>query len=330
MRARDTNYEEIAFHLRFHKKLLAFIKYDGVRGLIKDGKLIGKSGLSHANRAFTQLYSDPALEGLDGEIVVLGDDGKYHPESCLRKTTSALSTISASMVSHKFMIFDCFADPHSDLSQLGYQQRYFQLCQRLPALMKKWPHLELVQGIEFFNLPELAAFEKRLLQSSHEGVIIRNPHGKYKYGTSGKLSVELFRLKAFVEEEIQITSFTVATSNLNPVQKDAFGLAKRSSHQANKTLKHEVGSVTGVLLKDCVDPFTSRIVFAKGTELTAATTSLEIDQRQLMYEHRKKLIDQVAKVKFFTKGVKDRPKFATFVSLVMPSDHTHPLTFKRK
>lgn len=288
-------------------------KIDGVRGANFDGTMRGRSLKTHRNTFTTDKFSNPAYQGLDGELVVAG---LTDPELC-RKTSSALSTIEGHP-SIGWCVFD-YITPAT--VKLPYSERYELLKQFLNTIAhtpRMW--LYLVPIVVVNNEAELLAQEEIWIEQGYEGVIIRDPSKPYKHGRSTVKEGGLLRIKRFIEEEALITGITEGETNLNEPQINERGLQYRTSHKENKVPNGMLGNMQGVLLKDIEDPVTKQVILRKGETVTISPGNMTEADKIYYFQNPSKIVNHTIKFKFFPKGIKDKPRFPNYVCHRDPVD----------
>jgi DNA ligase-1 len=294
-------------------------KIDGVRGLNMTGRLTGRSLKEHKNRHSTNLFSHPALAGLDGEFAA---EVETHPELCTL-TSSALSRIDGEP-QLTWHLFD-YVTPET--VAYAYKDRYSHLEGRVAAL-KLYPDLRdftaalrVVPLVVCHSMEELLEHENRWLDVGYEGVIIRDLGGMHKQGRSTVREGGLLRIKRFIEEEAEVIGIEEGQTNLNEKQTNELGNSFRSTHQENMVPNGQVGSLTCRMLKDVFDPQKKdKLLLAKGQIVTVSPGKMTADQRKYYFQNPHEIVNQIVKFKFFPKGGKDKPRFPTYVCIRPKSD----------
>lgn len=296
--------------LRF--PLIAQPKIDGVRALNLDGTLTGRSLKKHNNRFVTILFSKPYLKGFDGEMAA----NMHTSPSLCRDTSSALSTIEGSpwVLWH---LFDYITEQTIDLP---YKERYRLLISNVTYLKKDEESknvarfLRIVPSVLCNNEEELLNVENEWLNEGYEGVIIRDPEGKYKQGRSTVKEGGLLRIKRFVDFELKITEIIEGCTNHNQAQINELGKTFRSSHQENLTGNLMVGSLVGTVVSE-IKNLKGETVFQKGDSVKIGAGSMTHEDREKYFLQPELILGKLVKAKMFPHGIKDRPRFPTFVSL---------------
>ena len=294
---------------------LAQPKIDGVRSLNREGKFLARTLKPHANKYITGIFSIPELHGMDGELY-LTELGATHPDLC-RNTTSAINRIEGEP-KMTWTVFNYITD---EIAHLGYTERMVILNEKIEELIGRgiigvWSlDIGMIFSSEVKSLEELEEVDDIHLSLGYEGTIIRDPNALYKYGRSD-LKMQCWRIKRFIEEEFLITGFTEGNKNNNEAKTNELGRTERSSHKENMEPNGLIGSFQGVTIKDIVDPNSKKLLISKGTEVTVSAGEIPLDIRKLWFDNPNLFMNKYGKFKLFPKGIKDKPRFPTFVSLV--------------
>jgi len=288
---------EDADESRIQFPVLAQPKIDGVRGLNLDGTLTTRRLKPHGNRFTTARFSMPEYIGYDGEFAAAD---KTHPDLC-RLTTSAIGT-HAGEPAMTWHMFDLIND---DTVTRPYAERYEALVTKV--FMECPADVEIVPSVLVHTMDELLCHDSRWLELGYEGTILRDPNGKYKQGRSTVREGGLLRIKRFVEEDAVVLELVEGEENGNEAQVNELGRTFRSSHAAGKTPNGMLGAMI------CRDVKTGR-------EITVGAGAMPHSDRIAYMEGADELIGRTIKYKHFPKGVKDKPRFPTFVALRLVGD----------
>lgn len=308
-RARDTTEHELIKLLEKYKQLIVMTKYDGVRCLVENCIVKGKTLLPIPNKYIQSLYGNEEYEGKEFELIVLDHKGEYDPVSCCRETVSFTNTEDL-VRAHKCILID------------NYQLGEFPFEDRLISLEKfasensgfKTPDYIIATTIE-----EILHYEDSILKIDHEAIIVRNPELTYKEGVSSG-DGELLRLKRYISEEAVILEALPAFANNNAAKENLLGNMERSSHIEGKVAKEEIGKFFCQLVKDIHDPWSGRLIAKKGSSCVIATGNMTKEDKIRLYQDRENLKGMMIKFKSFPKGTKDKPRFATFQYFVPKFD----------
>lgn len=263
--------------------LYASPKLDGVRGVVIDGVLHSRSLKKFPNAHVMSLFSKPEYNGLDGELI-LGDPCA---KDVFRVTSGACQRHDGTP-DVKFYVFDRFSKPTEPFHARDPEVPHDQ-------------NIVVVSQVMIDNEVELLAYETECLEKGYEGLILRDPNGLYKFGRSTLKEQGMLKLKRFTDGEAEILEVIEEMENTNEKKTNELGRGKRSSEKAGMVPKGTTGAFR-------VKETATGVEFDIGTGLTDADSAL-------FWKHRKKMIGKIIKYKSFAVGVKDKPRFPTFMGL---------------
>ena len=269
--------------------LIASPKVDGIRCLIVGGKAVSRTMKEIPNRhIFDTLSGSKSFTGLDGELTVLNKPFNEVSGDVMRSTGTPDFT---------YLVFDFWP------SSCTYRDRLKLLCQISPKFP---PAIQMLSWRIIHTDIQLIQYEEECLNQGFEGIMVRDPQGKYKFGRSTTNEQILLKLKRFEDSEAIVLGFIEEMYNGNEALKDAFGRTKRSSHQANLVGKCTLGAL------HCKDLKTG-IEFDIGTGFTSV-------QREHIWNERKYLLDSIVKYRHQAVGAKDLPRFPSFIGFRSTED----------
>ena len=111
-----------------------------------------------------------------------------------------------------------------------------------------------------------------------------------------------------------MTGITEGGVNTNEAKKNALGRTERSSAKDGIVPNGQVGSIQGVMLADFHDPFTGRLLFPKGLEITVGSGEMTVAEAEHYFRNPREIVGHIVKFKHMTHGVKDKPRFPTYRS----------------
>jgi DNA ligase-1 len=275
-------------------------KIDGVRAIVRDGKLVSRALKLIPNRYTQALFGRPELEGLDGELVV----GSARGNDVMQRTTSGVMSI-AGEPDVTFWVFDDTSEDEGFCARLALAEerlQYHSVARATPVYHTLVTHQQQLDDLEAY-----------FLDLGYEGAMVRAMHGAYKQGRSTAKEGGLIKLKRFEDSEAIVVGYEERMHNGNVATVDNLGHTKRSTHQANKTGLGDLGAL--VCAVDSANYFGGDTrTFNIGTGFTAW-------QRQELWLVRESLPGRIAKFRHFTAaGVKDAPRFPVFVGFRNPLD----------
>lgn len=290
-------------------------KIDGVRALNLNGTLTGRSLKPFEGFGITERFSGEQYLGLDGEMI-LGSKPNCSNRLC-SLTTGAMGRFKDvdQMPDLQWNVFDLVL--HST-AHLPYTDRYQRLAAKVDQLRDE--RIKLVPMFMAMNVAELQGYIAHNFDLGYEGTIIRNPDAPYKPGRATQKGQELWRVKPWADAEMLVTGVSEGEINTNEAKKNALGRTERSSAKAGMVANGQIGSIQGVMLADFHDPFTGKLLFPKGLEITVGSGEMTVNEAEYYFKNQKEIVGHVVKFKHMTHGVKDKPRFPTYMSHRLPQD----------
>lgn len=288
-------------------------KIDGVRALNRSGRLIGRSLDEFKGYLISDFFSRPGFLHLDGEMI-LGIKPNCTERLC-SATTGAMGRFKGvtEMANVHWWVFDHLEQPGWE-----YWRRYTKLEQTVKALCH--PRVHLVPYAVINNRPQLLAIIAQYAEAGYEGTIIRNPDAPAKEGKATKKGQELWRVKPWADAEMLVTGITEGSKNGNEAKTNSLGRTERSSAAAGLIPNGQVGSLQGTMLADFHDPFTGKLLFAKGLPITVGPGEMTEAEAAYYFKHPEEIVRHIVKFKHMTHGVKDKPRFGTYMSHRLAED----------
>ena len=274
--------------------LLASVKLDGIRCIIKDGVAFSLTLRPIRNHYTQSLLGRSEFNGLDGELIV----GNPAASDCMRKTNSGVMSFEGEP-DFKYYVFDIWNRP-------GIQ--YKDVLEPLDKLASR-PHIEVLRQYTTVTPNDVEAIEQSALDDRHEGIILRRPDGTYKYGRSTVKEGFLYKLKRYLQNEAVVIGVEPYQTNNNAAELDALGYTKRSSAKAGKVDLDLLGALK---VRGRFQEFTD-VTFNIGTGFT-------LYERELLWKQRESLLGRIVTYKFFPVGSKDKPRHPVFVSFRSEDD----------
>jgi DNA ligase-1 len=235
---------------------------------------------------------------LDGEMVV----DEPISERILHRSQAALS---AHLGKPKlfYYVFDYWGLPQSPFDTRTETAR--QIIEANQAEFNLRIDDEEVQRIVYLeqrmlnNLEELEAFEIEAVEAGYEGIMVRDPFAPYKEGRSTFKQHYLMKIKRWEDREAKVKGYEMLKHNKNEQTRDAFGYAKRSSHQANKVQADVIGAL------ELEDELYGDFWCGSGLD-----DDTRAELTRMLAEGR--LLGSTVTYKYVPYGVKEKPRFPIF------------------
>jgi DNA ligase-1 len=256
-------------------------KLDGIRAVVKDGRLLSRSLKLIPNLSIREALGNASYEGLDGELIV----GDPTADDCYRRTCSFVMAEDKTDEPWTFFVFD----KHDHDGPVEDRIVAAGVCEY-------HPNIQMVTTMSAGSADELAELEAAYLAEGYEGGIIRTLGSAYKFGRSGKKG-PLLKLKRYIDYEAEVVGVIEEQHNGNEAVTNELGRTARSSHNENKVGK---GTMGALVVKALNGPHAG-VEFRVGTGFSAAV-------RADLWAERDNIIGLDAKIKSFPVGTKDRPR----------------------
>ena len=261
--------------------LLVSPKLDGLRCILWEGVAYSRNAKPFRNKFLQAWAADK--HNLDGELIVgLATGG------LVLERSKALTAFEGEP-DFTFYLFDAIEGIAEDFAT----RRAHAASEHEGA-----PRISVVEHQHVAGATGLLAWEQHWLAAGYEGLMARLPQGPYKHGRSTMREAYLMKLKRFTDGEARVVKLVPARENLNPLQRDELGRAKRSSAAAGLVDKNMIG----VLL--CEDPKWGLISVAPGI--------MPHSERESLWARPRSILGRTIHWRCFGYGVKDAPRFARY------------------
>lgn len=277
----ETLTHELIPHLNY--PLIASPKLDGIRCIMHKGYAVSRNLKPFRNK-FVQNCLFGLPDGLDGELIV----GEPNVGNVLNRTYSGVMAASGEP-DFTFWVFDNYNDSGTFAARFD----------RLSFLTQDLACAKVVPHTTIHSAAQLADYEQAALDNGYEGIMLRDPRGKYKYGRSTLSEAILMKLKRFTDGECVVIGIREGVTNLNEQTMNALGRMERSKHQDNMVPSGQVGTIIG---KDC----------ATGEEYDVSPGRMTQAERRHYFLLPQALIGKIIKHKSFDYGAVNTARFRTF------------------
>lgn len=263
--------------------VMASPKLDGVRVIVYDGVVYSRNFKRIPNDHVQELFGRKECHGFDGELIV----GDVTSDTVFQATTSGVMT-GAGEPDVTLHVFDYtgsihhFSSRHSELKKRAHKQK----------------HVKVVPHVLIKNLEELNAYEEECVAQGYEGIMIRDPQGKYKHGRSTTKEGGLLKIKRFEDDEAVVIGCEELMTNHNEQELDNLGHKVRSSKKEGLVPAGKLGAL---------------IVKHKTFGEFKIGSGFTEDARIKLWSERDELKGRLAKFKYQPSGVKDKPRFPVFL-----------------
>lgn len=267
--------------------VLASPKLDGIRTIIHNNQPVSRNLKPIPNLKVQEVLG--GLPPMDGELIV----GDPRAKDVFQRTSSGVMSRDG-VPPFTYYVFDCLTR-----APMGFNQR-LELAKSYANSCGAW--VQLVEHTLIRTVEGLLAYEEAMVAEGYEGIMIRDPMGPYKFGRSTTREGWLLKMKRFEDAEAEVIGFVEKEHNDNPLEQDALGRAKRSSHKANKRAADTLGALV-------VQDVATRTQFNIGTGFS------EVERADIWSRRTgsRSLLGSIVKYRYQPTGVKEAPRFPVFV-----------------
>jgi len=270
--------------------VLASPKIDGIRALTGILPVICSRNLKPIPNRHIQSIMAGLQPHLDGELLTYTNGVRDDFNTVQSKVMSADGAPDA-----RFHVFDCFKAWDAHFSKRLDAAAIFAISAEAAGHPVAFVTHRLIS-----DAAELVAFERQCVDvEGWEGVMLRDPAGRYKFGRSTAREGILLKVKRFEDAEAVITGTVERMHNGNEAERDALGRSKRSSAKAGLVPCGTLGALQATY---------SGVAFEIGTGMDDAT-------RADLWARRDALPGQLVTFKFQGLGSKGAPRFPVFVGI---------------
>lgn len=270
---------EVLAKLRY--PVWAFPKLDGIRGFVHEGVVYSRNLKPLANCRLQETFGWSKYEGYDGEFI-LGDptDPKV-----FSRTSSVVSALDRPVEGLKFHVFD-YRD--WEPSTPYYERQGRLMGDNL---------VEIVDYEIVYTETALLEYEEKQLAAGYEGLILRDPLGRYKYGRSTLNEGILLKLKRFADDEAVVIGFEERYHNANEKTLVKNGKEVRNSRKEGMVPLGTLGAL---------------VVSWRGVEFRIGT-GFDAAEAQNIWDNRDKFLHKTVTFKYFNYGVVSSPRHPVFL-----------------
>lgn len=208
--------------------LLLSPKLDGIRATIINGVVMSRTLKPFRNVHVQSLFGHKKYNGLDGELII----GEPNAKDVFKKTSKGVMA-EKTLPDVEFWVFDDCSNP-----KLPYEDRInfaFKRFEDNEKIIDVPQHL--VKSIE-----DVLSYEKLYTDMGYEGVMLRDPYAKYKYGRSTMTDKVLMKLKNFSDSDATIIGWQEQVSNENEKTLVRNGKTVRNTRMSGMEPQNKLGS----------------------------------------------------------------------------------------
>jgi len=285
---KDTTPEIEIPKMRF--PVLCSPKIDGIRWMKPKGDVVrSRSWTPLPKKSFQEFMSSELFDYLDGEVVV-GLDPTI--PGVFNKSQSCIMTADDTQ-DFSLWVFDFWCYPGMPfIRRLEFAKAAVEHCRDVHGV-----NVNFVEHRLAFSADQVFELEQEAIEAGFEGLMFRDPNGTYKYGRSTLKQQGLVALKRFSDDEAEVVGFEALERNTNEQTRNAFGLAKRSSHRSGKIEDNLLGRL---------------IVRHPRYGDFAIGSGFDVETRQQVWEDQEKYLGRKVTFKYQGHGTLNKPRCPIF------------------
>ncbi len=285
--------------------LLASTKLDGYRCIFYKGEILTRSLKQVQNKQLREKfekireYTKDNNCILDGEIysheLTFQELNKFFMSKDLEneKSIKKYGKILKIPESVKYFAFDCIINDN-------LEEEFFKRCLKLHKITDKFKHIvEYVTQIDVYKKEDVDKYFEKVLEEGYEGLILKNPNGRYKCGRGTIKEGLIYKVKPFITFDTEITGVVQATK-VDP--------------NAEKKVNELGRSVTSKKKDDriLIEKASAFNVQYEGQELKVVLAMTD-EEKEEIWANRKSYIGKLIEYKGLLVGSKYVPRHPVFV-----------------
>jgi len=271
--------------------VIASIKLDGIRCVIREGKLFSSHNKEFKNPSLLKKFDELIKATLEHDLIL---DGELYSHELEFNVISG-NVRSLSQEIHDSIQFHAFDLMVNDINY-PYEHRVSQLLK----FCEDYKHLP-IEFVEVNIVTEkihLDNYFGEALEKGFEGLITRQPDSLYKYGRATPTSQDLLKHKPFVTDDAKIVGITERYESIAEAEINEMGKSTRSH-------KKEFMQPTGIAASfECI--------MEDGREVSVPIGQTEAIRKHI-FENPNEYIGRWIEFKFMEVGVKEKPRHPNFV-----------------
>ena len=287
---KGVDYQKVKEDLDF--PIIASIKLDGLRCIIKDGKLFSSHLKEFKNPNLLEKFKD--LMEISKEDNLIFDGELYSHELDFNVISGNIRSLSQNI--YDSIYFWCFDIIDKTQEDLPYKDRLIRVKRKATRLMLC--DMKEVETHWISNKEQLDELFDLTLKKGYEGLITRKPDSKYKFGRATPKSQELLKWKPFMTFDAKIKGVTQQYISTAEAQYNELGKSYRS-HKKDDMITIERAASFECLMED-------------GTEISVSIGQEE-EHRDYVWNNQNEFIGEWIEFKGMIVGSKDKPRHPIFI-----------------
>jgi len=270
--------------------LLVSYKLDGIRCIFKDGQMYSRALKQFPNIRLRERFSHLAKLSKEKNIIL---DGELLAKSL---TFNELSGITRQLdkIIPQDQYFYCFDIIINEDFELPFKNRLNNLIKIRGEI-----NVKLLDQMPIDTAPDIAALYERALNWGCDGLILRDPNGRYKFGRATVKEGLIYKMKPFMTFDSKIINVIQATEVREGAEKkiNELGRSVTSKKKDDRIL---------------IEKASAFVVMYEGKELKV-TIAMTDEEKEEVWKNKSKYINRWIEYKGMLVGSKDLPRHPIFL-----------------
>lgn len=272
--------------------LLVSYKLDGIRCLFKDGQMFSRALKSFPNIKLRERFIHLAKLSKEKNIIL---DGELLAKSL---TFNELSGITRQLdkAIPEDLFFYCFDAIKNENFNQPFNERLNLYFSDFGSTI---PYVKILEQHLVFNISTINKIYEEALDWGCDGLILRNPKGRYKLGRATIKENLIYKLKPFLTFDAQIIGVIQATEVREGAEKkiNELGRSVTSKKKDDRIL---------------IEKASAFVVMYEGKELKV-TIAMTDEEKEEVWKNKDKYIGKWIEYKGMLVGAKDLPRHPVFL-----------------
>jgi len=268
--------------------LLVSYKLDGVRCIFKDGKMYSRALKQFPNIQLNKRFEFLTKYSKNHNIIL---DGELLAKSLTFNELSGLIRQLDKEIPDD-LYFYCFDVVKNENFEQPFKNR-------LRNLYTSLDYLKTVKQRVLYNVEEVNEYYQEALEWGCDGLILRHPSGRYKFGRGTVKEGLIFKMKPFETFDAKIIGVTQATEVREGAEKkiNELGRSVTSKKKDDRILINKASAF---------------VVLYEGKELKV-TIAMTDEEKEEVWKNKSKYIGRWIEYKGMLTGSKDLPRHPNFI-----------------
>jgi len=267
--------------------LLVSYKLDGIRCIFRNGEMTSRALKQFPNIQLRKRFDSLTIFAKKNNIIL---DGELLSKSTTFNELSGL-TRQLDKELPEDLFFYCFDVINAQEFETPFEERIVNLLRFQNLLDYNSTYIKIIQQIVVNTVEEVNKYYEEALDWGCDGLILRDPNGKYKFGRGTVKEGLIYKMKPFQTFDAKIIDVIQATEVREGAEKkiNELGRSVTSKKKDDRIL---------------IEKASAFVVIYKGKELKV-TIAMTDKEKEEVWQNRKKYIGRIIEYKGMLVGMKE-------------------------